>query len=138
MRAVRRVAVRGKASEAEALKRPRYQWLLETGQEEEAGRVKEKDGDFVGAMNLFMQGGLPARAAQVLPCHHLCIVCWTSFHFTPHSVTSLFFECSDFSMNQSCIVFGLPWSCLACLTSVWSQCYCSWQHVALSYFLSQH
>ena len=58
--------MRGNASEAEALKRQRYQWLLETGQEEEAGRVKERDGDFVGAINLFMQGGLPARAAQVL------------------------------------------------------------------------
>ena len=57
--------MRGNASEAEALKRQRYQWLLETGQEEEAGQVKERDGDFVGAINLFMQGGLPARAAQV-------------------------------------------------------------------------
>lgn len=58
--------MRGNPSEAETLKRQRYQWLLETGQEEEAGRVKEKDRDFVGAINLFMQGGLPARAAQVL------------------------------------------------------------------------
>ena len=65
--------MRGNAPEAEALKRRHYQWLLETGQEEEAGRVKERDGDFVGAINLFMQGGLPARAAQVLRvyCSHI-------------------------------------------------------------------
>lgn len=62
--------MRGNAPEAEALKRRHYQWLLETGQEEEAGRVKEKDGDFVGAINLFMQGGLPARAAQVIIVAH--------------------------------------------------------------------
>lgn len=60
-----RVASRSSASEAAALKRRHYQWLLETGQDEEAGRVKERDGDFVGAISLFLKGGLPGKAAQV-------------------------------------------------------------------------
>ena len=60
-----RVASRSSASEAAALKRRHYQWLLQTGQDEEAGRVKERDGDFVGAISLFLKGGLPGKAAQV-------------------------------------------------------------------------
>ena len=47
------------------MKRRHYQWLLESGQDEEAGRVKERDGDFVGAIDLFLNGGLPGKAAQV-------------------------------------------------------------------------
>lgn len=60
-----RVASRSRASEAQGLKQRHYHWLLQTGQAEEAARVKEKDGDFVGAITLFLQGGLPAKAAQV-------------------------------------------------------------------------
>lgn len=60
-----RVASRSSASDAAALKRRHYQWLLETGQDEEAGRVKERDGDFVGTITLFLKGGLPGKAAQV-------------------------------------------------------------------------
>ena len=60
-----RVAGRNNASEAQALKRRHYQWLLQSGQDEQAARVKERDGDFVGAITLFLQGGLPAKAAQV-------------------------------------------------------------------------
>jgi len=40
-------------------------WLLETGQEEKAGAVKEQQGDYMGAISLYLKGGLPARAAQV-------------------------------------------------------------------------
>ena len=60
-----RVASRSRALEAPALKQRHYHWLLQTGQDEEAARVKEGDGDFVGAITLFLQGGLPAKAAQV-------------------------------------------------------------------------
>lgn len=65
-----RVAGRSSASEAQALKRRHYQWLLESGQDEQAARVKERDGDFVGAITLFLQGGLPAKAAQVRLLSH--------------------------------------------------------------------
>ena len=70
-----RVATRSSASEAITLKRRHYQWLLESGQDEEAGRVKERDGDFVGAITHFLQGGLPGKAAQVTFClTHVCFL----------------------------------------------------------------
>lgn len=71
-----RVATRSSASEAQTLNRRHYHWLLESGQDEEAGRVKERDGDFVGAIMLFLQGGLPGKAAQVTLClSHDCVLC---------------------------------------------------------------
>ncbi len=71
------MASRSSASEAAALKRRHYQWLLETGQDEEAGRVKERDGDFVGAISLFLKGGLPGKAAQVnAAMHAYCAPHW--------------------------------------------------------------
>lgn len=33
-------------------------------QEEEAGRVKEGEGDVLGAITLFLKGGLPGHAAE--------------------------------------------------------------------------
>ncbi len=38
---------------------------METGQEEKAGLVKENERDYLGAIALYLKGGLPARAAQV-------------------------------------------------------------------------
>ncbi len=71
------MASRSSAAEAAALKRRLYQWLLETGQDEEAGRVKERDGDFVGAISLFLKGGLPGKAAQVNAAMHVyCAPHW--------------------------------------------------------------
>lgn len=45
-------------------------WLLETGQEEKAGLVKEREGDYLGAISLYLKGGLPARAAQVVTAYN--------------------------------------------------------------------
>ena len=61
-----RVAEGARHPDAEGLKQRHYKWLLETGQEEMAGLVKEREGDFLGAISLYLKGGLPARAAQVL------------------------------------------------------------------------
>ena len=52
--------------EAEALRRKHFEWLLQTGQEEEAGALREREGDYPGAVQLFLKGGLPARAAAVV------------------------------------------------------------------------
>jgi intraflagellar transport protein 172 len=46
-----------------------YDWLLKTNQEEKAAEVKEREGDHVGAVHLYLKGRLPARAAQVLSRH---------------------------------------------------------------------
>jgi intraflagellar transport protein 172 len=51
--------------ELENLRRTYYQWLMETGQEEKAGEVKERDGDYMAAINLYLMAGLPARAARL-------------------------------------------------------------------------
>lgn len=60
-----RVAESHRHADAEQLKRQHYTWLLETNQEERAAAVKERDGDYTAAIGLYMQGGMPARAAQV-------------------------------------------------------------------------
>ena len=51
--------------ETEELKTSYLQWLLETGQEEKAAVLKEKEGDVETAIRLYMQGGLPAKAAAL-------------------------------------------------------------------------
>jgi intraflagellar transport protein 172 len=43
-----------------------YSWLLETNQEAKAAEVKEKEGDWQTAINLYLKGGLPAKAANVV------------------------------------------------------------------------
>lgn len=48
------------------LKANYFQWLLDTNQEEKAGEVKENEGDFLGAIQLYLKGGLPARASNVV------------------------------------------------------------------------
>jgi len=59
----------GATMDVENMKRQYYDWLLENGQEEKAAQVKEKAGDFNSAIRLYLQGGLPARAAQVAQQH---------------------------------------------------------------------
>lgn len=60
-----RVADTSRHPQTEELKRSHFQWLLQTGQEDKAGSAKEREGDLLGAIGLYMKGGLPARAAQV-------------------------------------------------------------------------
>uniref|UniRef100_A0A3B4Z6I6 Intraflagellar transport protein 172 homolog n=1 Tax=Stegastes partitus TaxID=144197 RepID=A0A3B4Z6I6_9TELE len=52
-------------TELNSLRRNYYQWLTETGQDEKAGEVKESEGDFQGAINLYLNAGLPAKAARL-------------------------------------------------------------------------
>ncbi|XP_018542856.1 intraflagellar transport protein 172 homolog [Lates calcarifer] len=51
--------------ELDSLRGNYYQWLTETGQDEKAGEVKENEGDFQGAINLYLKAGLPAKAARL-------------------------------------------------------------------------
>mmetsp|Transcript_30644 Transcript_30644/g.27829 ORF Transcript_30644/g.27829 Transcript_30644/m.27829 type:complete len:722 (+) Transcript_30644:437-2602(+) len=48
------------------LKNNYFEWLLETNQEEKAAEVKENEGDYIQAINLYLKGGLPARAAAIV------------------------------------------------------------------------
>ena len=42
-----------------------YKWLVDTNQDESAGLLKQQQGDWHGAISLYMKAGLPARAAKV-------------------------------------------------------------------------
>jgi intraflagellar transport protein 172 len=66
-----RVAEQRNHPELDNLKRNYFQWLIESGQEERAAELKEEDGDYVSAINLYLKGGLPSRAASLLITHEL-------------------------------------------------------------------
>lgn len=53
------------------LKTNYYSWLLQTNQEEKAAEVKEREGDYSAAINLYLKGKLPARAAAVVNKYNL-------------------------------------------------------------------
>ncbi|CAE8619758.1 unnamed protein product [Polarella glacialis] len=46
------------------------QWLLSTQQEEKAGELQEQEGDFVRAIELYLRGGMAAKAAAVVQRHN--------------------------------------------------------------------
>jgi len=50
----------------ENLRKKYYQWLMDTHQEGRAGELKEREGDDMAAINLYMKAGLPARAARTV------------------------------------------------------------------------
>lgn len=54
-----------------ALRSAHLQWLLDSGQEERAGEVREKEGDLTGAIALYMKAGLPVKAAHLLTQHQV-------------------------------------------------------------------
>ncbi|KAI8611221.1 hypothetical protein BC830DRAFT_1069003 [Chytriomyces sp. MP71] len=48
------------------MKRNYFQWLIDSGQEDKAGELKEEEGETISAINLYLKGGMPARAAHLL------------------------------------------------------------------------
>ncbi len=48
------------------MKKTYYQWLNETDQFEQAGSVKEREGDLQGAVNLYLKANLPSKAAKLV------------------------------------------------------------------------
>ncbi len=50
-------------TELDNLRRSYYSYLMETNQNEKAAEVRENEGDFTGAVNLYLKAGLPAKAA---------------------------------------------------------------------------
>ena len=50
--------------EHDSLKENFYQFLLQTGQEIEAGDFKEREGDYLAAINIYLNGDAPTRAAN--------------------------------------------------------------------------
>ncbi|EGF80053.1 hypothetical protein BATDEDRAFT_11418, partial [Batrachochytrium dendrobatidis JAM81] len=72
--------------ELDTLKRNYFQWLIESNQEEKAGALKEEEGDFISAINLFLKAGLPARSAAVLLNNNLT----SNFELTERISSSLY------------------------------------------------
>lgn len=61
-----RVAEENRHPEAIEMRQAHFQYLLDTNQEEEAAELKEKECDFVQAINLYLKAGTPGRAAKVV------------------------------------------------------------------------
>ncbi|KAJ9575458.1 hypothetical protein L9F63_007663, partial [Diploptera punctata] len=48
------------------LREKHLKWLLETRQEERAGELKEKEGDYDAALSLYLRASLPTRASRLI------------------------------------------------------------------------
>jgi intraflagellar transport protein 172 len=57
--------------EADTLKERYFEWLLEHGQEEKAGEIREREQRYLDAIELYLQAGVPARAARVVTTHSI-------------------------------------------------------------------
>ena len=61
-----RVARENDVSDFQALKEGFMKHLVETGQEQRAAALKEKEGELLEAINLYMRAGLPTKAGSIL------------------------------------------------------------------------
>lgn len=61
-----RVAEQNRHPKAAEMRQSYFQRLLDTNQEEQAALLKEREGDFMQAINLYLKGGMPGRAANVI------------------------------------------------------------------------
>ena len=48
------------------LKKNYFDWLLDSNQEGKAGEIKEQEGELMMAVDLYLKGGLPALASNVV------------------------------------------------------------------------
>lgn len=68
-----KIAEKFKHQDVREFKDNYFQWLLETNQEAKAAEVKEREGDFQTAIGLYLKGGLPAKAANVVTTYNFGI-----------------------------------------------------------------
>lgn len=57
--------------QAHALRKEYFDYLINTKQEEIAGELKEREGDYMTAVNLYLKGGYPTKAADLIQRHDL-------------------------------------------------------------------
>mgnify|MGYP006908723708 CR=1 FL=1 len=50
----------------ELLREGHNRWLLDSGQEEKAGAIKEEEGEYMEALSLYLKAGLPTRASRLV------------------------------------------------------------------------
>ncbi|CAG9326113.1 unnamed protein product [Blepharisma stoltei] len=65
------IAEKRKHPKLHDLKANYFNWLLQTNQEEKAAEVKARDGDYPGAISLYLKGKLPARAAALVSKYNI-------------------------------------------------------------------
>ena len=63
------IAEKNGMKEAQAMKESYLNLLLDTKQESAAAELKAAERDYVGAIQLYLKGGLPAKAANVVKRH---------------------------------------------------------------------
>ena len=68
-----KIAEKFKHQDVREFKDNYFQWLLETNQEAKAAEVKEREGDYHTAINLYLKGGLPAKAANIVSNYNVGI-----------------------------------------------------------------
>ena len=56
--------------DASQMKLHYFEYLEKSGQEEAAAKLKEEEGDYVTAINLYLKGGFPAKAARIANTKH--------------------------------------------------------------------
>eukprot|EP01038_Epipyxis_sp_PR26KG_P006699 gene6699-9188_t len=61
-----RVAEQSKHPEASEMRQSYYQYLLDSNQEERAAELKVRERDYTTAIQLYLKGGMPGKAAQVI------------------------------------------------------------------------
>jgi len=75
------------------LRKKYYQWLMDTHQEGRAGELKEREGDDMAAINLYMKAGLPARAARTVCSRDVSALCILYYFHYVHHQSPLSSEC---------------------------------------------
>jgi intraflagellar transport protein 172 len=68
-----KIAEKFKHQDVREFKENYFQWLLETNQEAKAAEVKEREQDYSTAIQLYLRGGLPAKAANVVSSNQVNI-----------------------------------------------------------------
>jgi intraflagellar transport protein 172 len=61
-----RVAEQNRHPEAQNMRRAHFNYLLDTNQDDKAASLKEQEKDYIEAINLYLKGGMPAKAAHVI------------------------------------------------------------------------
>jgi intraflagellar transport protein 172 len=61
-----RVAEENRYHEAVEMRQAHFQYLLDTNQEQQAAAMKDREGDYIQAINLFLKAGTPGKAAKVV------------------------------------------------------------------------
>eukprot|EP01059_Diplonema_ambulator_P008871 TRINITY_DN18639_c0_g1_i5.p1 TRINITY_DN18639_c0_g1~~TRINITY_DN18639_c0_g1_i5.p1 ORF type:complete len:1382 (+),score=614.47 TRINITY_DN18639_c0_g1_i5:304-4146(+) len=58
---------------AEKMRKEYFEWLMESKQQDKAAELRERESKYTEAINLYLAGGLPARAANIVNTYQVSI-----------------------------------------------------------------